>query len=516
GRRDSGGEESIEVRRYLDAVRRNIPLIIAIVVVITGAVTAISLNLPLTYQAQSKIVFQETTSALGQSDAESIKRRLATTQQLLTTPQVLDAAGEELGVEGDSLGGSIKSSIDANANILIVVGEAEKPERAAAIANAVTDAFLAERAELDRLRISGARQSVQEQIDQLSTSPDGAAQIAGLRQRLSDLGVAESAAGADLQIAERAETPSSATSPRPVRNAILALFGSIFLGILVALARDQLAPRLGGARELSRILELPVLAGVPIAKRRRRARKAQILSGVEDEAYQTLRATLEFSVSGGRERVILITGGRHGEGKTTVTARLGRALTRAGHNTLVVSADLRVPKLHEEFGLPLGVGLADILTVLDSEGETNIAPELLGSAINVAVAPQRGKRSSSYLHVITSGTKSQTPDLLVTGEAMRIFLREVRRMDYDYILVDAPPLLGLADSQVVARWADTMLIVARLTLITIDQASELREVLDRLETPALGLVVIGVQSDTSPYYLASRPALVSGEPGAPT
>ena len=145
---------------------------------------------------------------------------------------------------------------------------------------------------------------------------------------------------------------------------MLAFFGALFLGVLVALARDQLTPRVSGPRELGRLLDLPVLVDIPHVGGRT-GRRA-ILSGAEVEAYQTLRSSLELSLPADRRpHVLLMTGALHAEGKTTATARLGRALAQAGHRVLLVSADLRVPRLHEMFGLPLGFGLADILAVLD-------------------------------------------------------------------------------------------------------------------------------------------------------
>ena len=509
--RDGGEDERVDVRRYLAALRRNARLIAVVVIVITGAVNAISLSLPPTYHAQAKIVLEEAISVLGQTDPASVQRRLATTTQLLTAPRILADAGRRLGVSGASLSGSVIPSIDPNANIINVVGVDERPARAAAIANAVTDAFLADRAELVRRQIALARQTTQRQIDELSARGQGGPELSALRQRLAELGVAESTVGTDLRIAERAQTPSSPVSPRPLRNAILALFASLFLGVLIALARDQLAPRAGTSRELSTMLELPVLAGIPHVPRRWRTRKVRILSEVEAEAYQTLRAALEFSAWGDDDRVLLVTSAVAAEGKTSATARLGRALARAGHKTLVVSADLRVPKLHELFDLPRGVGLAEILMSLDSKSSTHVDPELFSRAAHVVVASQSRDGGAGCLHVIGSGAKVRDPGRLVSGQAMRAFLLDLRRRDYDYVLIDAPPLIGLVDAQVIAQWTDAMLVVARLDRLTLDHVTELRAVLDRLERRALGLVVIGVQGEISRYYVGKRPATVGGE-----
>ena len=81
-------------------------------------------------------------------------------------------------------------------------------------------------------------------------------------------------------------------------------------------------------------------------------------------------------------------------------------------------------------------------------------------------------------------------------------------MDYRYVLVDAPPLLGIADTRALARCADSLLFVARLDRITLDTVIDARDVLDRLELPAIGCVPIGTRSEASPYYMGLRtPAL---------
>jgi Mrp family chromosome partitioning ATPase len=97
---------------------------------------------------------------------------------------------------------------------------------------------------------------------------------------------------------------------------------------------------------------------------------------------------------------------------------------------------------------------------------------------------------------------------------MTAFLEQARRMDYDYVLVDAPPLLGIADSQVFARHADDVLIVSRVDRISLDRVQDLRDVLDRLPTKPLGIVAIGARGELSPYYLARGPLIQEEEASA--
>jgi capsular exopolysaccharide synthesis family protein len=507
GRREPAGEERIEVRRYLDALSRSRWTIVAVVVLMTGIVVAVSLLLPDSYRATTRLVLEQTTSPFGETDEASTQRRLATTETLLTSQQVLDAAARRVpGMEdGDDLEGKVTSSVEEDANIINISGSDEDPEVAARIANAVAGAFLSENERVDRERLAQAREQLEQEIITLQSAPNADIQIGAIRERISELAVAEASAGGDLTVAERADPPSEPASPRPVRNGVLAFFASLFLAILIVLGRDQLTPRVAGPRELGRLLDLPVLIGIPYVGGRRGRRR--VLSGVELEAYQTLRSSIELTLPADRsQHQILMTGALHAEGKTTATARLGRALAQAGHRVLLVSADLRVPKLHEMFALQLDEGLADILAVIDWDTKT-FDEGLMARATHVVIGPAEGAARRGELHVITSGSKSKDPGRLVTGPAMKTFLDHVRGLDYDYVLIDAPPLLGIADSQALARHVDEVLLVNRLDRLTLEHVDELREVLDRLHLRPLGIVVIGARGEISPYYMQRRPGL---------
>lgn len=507
----TSGDESVDVRRYLDAIRRSSRLILAIVVIVTGVVLAVSLLLPSTYQASAQLVFDPSAAGLD-VDAESTQRQLATTNALVTSPQVLEgAAGDLSGETGASLEDKVESQVDpdaSQANIIEVTASDEDAEQAAAIANAVSETFVSERAEVERDRIANARTRLQEEIDRLEASPSLAAtaEIAAVRERLSQLTVAEGSAGADLQLAGRAEVPGSPTSPRPLRNVILALFGSLVLGVLIGLGRDQLSPRIADPRELGRLLGVRVLAGVPYVRGSRLQRRSRLLSGAEAEAYETLRTSFELMVPPDSHSIVLITGAVHGEGKTTVSSRLGKSLVRAGHRVLLVSADLRVPRLHELFSLDPGVGLADLLSEAQWENCNLETP--LGQATRVVLDGGESQGRHGSLHVITSGTQAKDPGQLIAGPGLPVTIEALRRLEYDYVLLDAPPLLGIADAVVLSRHADHTLLVNRLDRLTVYRAADLREVLDSMERPPVGTVVIGARSQVSPYYLGRRPALI--------
>jgi Mrp family chromosome partitioning ATPase len=115
------------------------------------------------------------------------------------------------------------------------------------------------------------------------------------------------------------------------------------------------------------------------------------------------------------------------------------------------------------------------------------------------------------LHLITSGTPADDPGRLIASPELVDVLGGLRQLGYDYILLDAPPMLGIADSRVLARVSDHVLLVTRLDRLSLENVAELRDVVDSLDAPPLGLVVIGARGEPSPYYLQERPPLIASE-----
>jgi Mrp family chromosome partitioning ATPase len=99
---------------------------------------------------------------------------------------------------------------------------------------------------------------------------------------------------------------------------------------------------------------------------------------------------------------------------------------------------------------------------------------------------------------------------LLTTERLQPFMRELCELGYAYLLVDAPPLLGIGDAQILASQCDEMLVVSRIRSLHLDNLLDLRAMLDRLPIKPLGTVVIGGNATSSPYY-AARPELVTAD-----
>jgi non-specific protein-tyrosine kinase len=499
--RRPGSEEPIEVRRYLEAIRRSRGLIATIAIVLTVVVAVVSASLPDRFDAIASVVKQVNTQPFDNVSVDVVTRDLATIGQLLTTSSVLDAAARDVpGETGDSLRDKVTATVDPQANLIFVTAKDDTAAGAASIANAVAKTFVDEQATVEKRQIEAARAGLLQEAARLKGQAGSAAQVQAIQQRLSELGVSLAAAGTDLTIAQRAELPKSAASPKPVRNAVLALFVGLFIAILVALGRDQLVPRIANQRELSRLVDMPVLASVPYVSRRL-GRRPKILSGIEYETYQSLAASVRFALPPDHDpRLVLVTSALHGEGKSTVTARLGAALARAGHRTLLVSADLRWPTLHEIFETEVGPGLTDVLERVDAGDDT----ETVRQTLQAAIVPVHDRARRGTLHLLPSGPKTADPTRLLSGPAMTALSDVLTDLDYVYVLVDSAPILGIADSLALARAVHHVVFVARLDRLTLDTVFDAREMLDRVDCEPLGVVAVGARGEASPYYMTAR------------
>ena len=490
-------DQAVDVRRYFDALRRGAPLIAVIAVVATVVVFLFTHTLPKAYKASSNIVYNPAATLLQSSEATSTQRQLATFQSLIQTQPVMASAAAKLSESPVTLKSAISSSGDPNANLITITATAGKAVLAAARANAVAKAFLAEEQTRQNVGLQTARAQLQAEVAQLQGTPGGASQIRALQERISALQINAAGTASELQIAESAIPPGGPYSPRPTLDAILALFVSILVGILFVLGRDQLRPRFGTPRELGRALDLPVLAGIPYRRQRATPRRLRALSGLEHEAYDALQATVRLlSARDESQRVLLITSATHGEGKTTVTASLGRSLARVGQRTLLISGDMRSPTLHTHFGMPAAPGLADCLVAIESgTREPRDAVEAM-----IRTAPDE-----TNLDVLPGGHIPSDPNSLMSGTALGLVFEAVRQMDYSYVLLDSPPVLGLGDSQLLARQIDDVLLVARLDRVDPSQVEDLNELFERLQLTPIGLVAVGARVEISPYYLSERP-----------
>jgi Mrp family chromosome partitioning ATPase len=148
---------------------------------------------------------------------------------------------------------------------------------------------------------------------------------------------------------------------------------------------------------------------------------------------------------------------------------------------------MRWPKLHELFDVDQTPGFSEVLAGARN-GDSSPIFQLSAA-----------RTGSGSLHVLASGRTPRDPAQLLASDALDGFFDEIKESDYDYVLLDGPPLLGLVDSQVLAQRVDGVLIVCRPDRHTPETAAALRELLERLEVQPLGVVVVGSRGPTHTY-----------------
>jgi Mrp family chromosome partitioning ATPase len=135
--------------------------------------------------------------------------------------------------------------------------------------------------------------------------------------------------------------------------------------------------------------------------------------------------------------------------------------------------------------VPPGPGVGEVLDQLERDPRES-ANDLIAAATRAHERPERGE-----LRVLPSGDPSQHPAALLSGDALGTMFEELGSSEYRYVVVEGPPLLGPVDGQLVARWADAVLVVCRLDRLSPADARELGDVVEQLRAPVLGAVLIG-------------------------
>jgi succinoglycan biosynthesis transport protein ExoP len=479
-------EDPIDARRYLEILRRNRGLIALIIVGVTLGAYGVSLLLPATYRPSARVLVDTAPDSAAPSDAASIARELATARQLAMTPRVLARAAERVPGESEkSLEKKVAVTADAEANILNVAASDEDPARAARIANAVAAAFIDDQRRVTRENLAQAELNIRRQLDSLG--PGDTELQRALSDRLSDVQARAATASTRFELAERAEPPDEPASPQPIWTALAALIASTVIGVLAALARDQLRSGFADARELGQFAGIPVLARIPDSFAD--ARDPRRAVALEHDAYSTLRGRVERLLDPDRKHVVLVTSPLDTDGRAEVSAGLARALAETGRPTLLVFADPQVRNVDGRFGAD-APGSADRGTNARASRETHL---VLPSQVVAAIEDRTVESPvSNKLSVLGGqGALSGAPHGGSPNNTVRALAEAIPRLDYTYVVVDAPPLLVTNDALILAGATDEVALVARLESVTRPLVLDMREVLSEIGRPLVGLVVIG-------------------------
>ena len=203
------------------------------------------------------------------------------------------------------------------------------------------------------------------------------------------------------------------------------------------------------------------------------------------EAYRTIRTSVFFGAVKDAAKTILITSPAPGDGKTTLASNLSIAIAQAGQRTIIIDADLRKPKQHRIFGIASEPGLANVL-VNDTRLEDAIRP-----------GPVNG------LDILCCGTQVSNPSEILYSEAFTHVLEDLCKC-YDRIIIDSPPIVPVADSQIIAARCDIVLLVVRADKSTRKIAQRARNNITQVGGNLLGVIVNDVANKHSRYGYYGR------------
>lgn len=262
----------------------------------------------------------------------------------------------------------------------------------------------------------------------------------GLLQRYKEIGVAGGVSSNNISIVDRAQRGYK-YKPSLVRNLGLGLLVGLMLGVLLALAIEYLDDTLKTPEDLEKQLGLSVLGVIP--KLKPPQTPSQALADPRSafaESYRSVRTALQFATEAGVPRCLLITSPSPSEGKSTTALTLAQNFAQLGKRVLVIDADLRNPSLHRAIGVDNGSGLSNYLS---------------GASKATEVIRDTGTPNLLFM---PTGPLPPNPAELLMGPKMLSLLR-VAGDKYDQVIIDGPPVMGLADAPILANMATGTLLV---------------------------------------------------------
>lgn len=263
----------------------------------------------------------------------------------------------------------------------------------------------------------------------------------GLLQRYKEIGAQAGVTQNNISVIDVASVPQRPVSPRPLLSMALAALAGLGVALLLVFLRERFDDSIRVPEDVDSKLRLPLLGVIPLLKGKQsmRAALANPRSPIS-EAQSAFRASIELASLSGVPSTLLLTSSREGEGKSTTALGLARDLAQGGQRVLLVDADLRKPSLHR---------------LLDAANERGLSSVLARrSGIDEAIQPT----ATEGLMFVPAGPLPPNPAQLLAGNVLAGLLSLLAER-YDVVVVDGPPVLGLADAPRLASAVEGVLFV---------------------------------------------------------
>ncbi len=484
-------------RAYLQILRRRKWWVGLAAALGLGASLVFSLTAHKEYSATAQLLVQPSVdaSAVGVTQPQPVTQTDVETElQLVTSAPVQQAVRARLNGAP-----AVSAAEVGQTNVMAITATGDVPSQAALIANAYATAFVQYQQSVAERNLATAEAQLRSQINSLTqqlkpfrgntTSPEASAllnQQAVLKEQLAQMQVSGAVDTGDVVLVTPAPTPTSPSSPKPAQDALLGLTAGLALGLGAAFLWDSLDDKLDSKEAAEHACGAPVLAMAPLVPTLRRQQPLVVVmtepTSPAAESYRSLRTSLQFARQERQLRSVVVTSPGEGDGKTSTLANLGVVFAQAGERVLLVSCDLRRPRIGEFLGLDENVGLTSVLL-----GEQTLE-EIL--------QPVPGL---DRLTLLPSGPIPPNPaELLNSSQVQGIFVRLRER--FDLVLIDSPPVLPVTDAAILSRYADATLMLAAAGQTRRGDLHRAVEKLEQVGTTILGVVLNKVTKQTGRRY----------------
>lgn len=519
----------LDLRHYLGVIRRRRVTIVLVTLVVFGAALFLSLIQKPVYRATAEVLIQRTASenVLTPGDpqnAQGIQQQIQTEVEVIKSRMIQDAVLKELGHIP-----KVTVAVRGDTQVVTISARDTNRKTAALEANTYANVYVDQRRQGTEDDLLGATDDLQKELSRLDTSlaavdktvtdltariaaaPDD--QKAGLEaqraQAQTDATVQrENSAGRratmldqidrlqleatlnetrGARVVSQAKPPTAPVAPKPRRTGALGFAFGLALGIAAAFLREYLDDTLRTKDDIEALTGLSTLGLIPSVDGWRDRRQAVLESvvdpeGAASEAYRSVRTSLQFLGIDNDLKTILFTSAGAGDGKTTTSANVAVALARAGRRVLLVDCDLRRPRVHQFFNVSPARGFTSVLV-----GDERIDDCI----VEIADVPR--------LFVMPSGPTPPAPSELLSTRVARDVLAELATL-VDYLIIDSPPLLPVADAVVLAGYVDAVVVVATANATTKRSLRRAAEMLQQVNAPVAGTILNGVKpQDTYSY-----------------
>ena len=327
-----------------------------------------------------------------------------------------------------------------------------------------------------------------------------------LLQRAKQTDVSAAGVQNNIHVIDYAVVPTEPVGPKRLLNTTLAFVLSVVLAIGIALLLEYLDDTIQTPEDVQRTLGLATLSLIPAVGGRLRtvlagfqrgqrgvvnAQHPELLTHTSDqsslaEAYRHLRTSMLLSTDGPGPQTLLITSSQANEGKSTTTVNMGVSLTQIGANVLLIDADMHRPCLHQIFALNNGRGLSTLLTDDSAHDPKDVIT-----------------RSESGISVLPAGPIPENPTELLCKDEIKNVLHSLRS-EFDYILIDSPPITMFTDSVILSPMVDGVLLVVQGSKVSRDLVRCSKDILGRVGARIFGVILNNVRPSRDDYFYFCR------------